>query len=167
MKPAIMTPAMLIAVLVVTIAVVVVIVIVVVVIVIVVVVIVIVVTVVAVAVVAVVVTGRAGRVGAGPLVHIGRSDYLELGDDGFKRFLPALVVPVLAHGIRLPALHGGDEMVAEVVPGEQAALHQGHGHGEAPAFPRRVEDEFAVEPGRGGRPFDVERQSHRCLLSLR
>ena len=153
-----MMPAMLIAVLVVTIAVVVIVVIVIV---------VIVVIVVVVVVVAVVVTGRAGRVGAGPLVHIGRSDYPELGDDGFKRFLPALVVPVLAHGIRLPALHGGDEMVAEVVPGEQAAVHHGHGHGEAPAFPRRVEDEFAVEPGRGGRPFDVERQSHRCLLSLR
>ena len=153
MKPAIVMPAMLIAVVVVIVVVVIVV--------------VVIVVIVIVIVVAVVVTGRAGRVGAGPLVHIGRSDYPELGDDGFKRFLPALVVPVLAHGIRLPAVHGGDEMVAEFVPGEQAAVHQGHGHGEAPAFPRRVEDEFAVEPGRGGRPFDVERQSHRCLLSLR
>ena len=111
--------------------------------------------------IAVVMAGRAVPIGGGQLVHRGSGDDLELRHDRLERLLPALVVAVLAHGIRLPALHRLDEMVAEVVPAEVAPFHQGHRHGESPALPGRVEHQLTVEPGRGGWAFDVEGQGHR------
>ena len=75
-------------------------------------------------VVAVVVTGRAGGERGGQLVYLGLSDYLKLRDDRLERLLPsARSKRYSPEGFRLPALHGGDEVVAELVPGEQALLH--------------------------------------------
>src|SRR6185369_12390435 len=99
---------------------------------------------------AVVVPGRACRERRGTAGQLGGGTELPGREEPLERDLPALVVAPLAP-LRpaLPLGDGGDQVLPELVPVENARLMERHGQAEEPALQRRGEDQLAVLSGRG------------------
>ena len=105
-----------------------------------------------------VVPGGTDGVLLGPGVDVGGHDERLLVQDVLERLQPLRVVAVrLALGrVGLPGGDTGDQVVAEGVVGQDAALGEGHHQAEGTSLPGLLEDELAVGAGRGGWALEVE-----------